>query len=475
MNKKYFFTALLFIMPLLMMSCKLKQESTSSISEAKENKSDRAGKNSLKVFILAGQSNMEGQGVVEPEDKHKSKNGGKGTLRFLVKNSDDKAKFRHLVDTSGNWTSRNDVWFVDLDKSGPLTVEGMRLIGPETQFGHIIGDYYEGSNVLLIKTAWGGKSLYEDFRPPSSGGKVGPSYKDMINRVNGVLNNIKKFYPDYNGQGFEIAGFGWHQGWNDRVSDQGVAEYQENCVNLINDLRAEFNKPDMPFVLATTGMTGWSEDNPRALALMNAQLAVPNDNKLKVKKNVKAVETRGFWREEAVSPTSQGYHWNGNAESYFLIGDGIGKSMTKLLESGRGDNDDALEPDSDVIEAEDFTLKNESVKKSKKSDFTGSGYMEIGVEGSWIQWNRVMVPSNGKYKLTFRYLCEFKGCNSDIIVNDSSAGVISFKTSGSGETWETATLAVRLTKGRNTVRVEAKTADGGLILDHMKLELGPEN
>ena len=41
-------------------------------------------------------------------------------------------------------------------------------IGPELQFGHAMGDYY-GQKVLLIKTAWGGKSLRTDFRPPSSG------------------------------------------------------------------------------------------------------------------------------------------------------------------------------------------------------------------------------------------------------------------------------------------------------------------
>ena len=38
-------------------------------------------------------------------------------------------------------------------------------IGPELQFGHVIGDYFE-NQVFLIKTAWGGKSLAKDFRPP---------------------------------------------------------------------------------------------------------------------------------------------------------------------------------------------------------------------------------------------------------------------------------------------------------------------
>ena len=41
-------------------------------------------------------------------------------------------------------------------------------MGPEVGFGWALGDYYD-SEVLLIKVAWGGKSLAVNFRPPSSG------------------------------------------------------------------------------------------------------------------------------------------------------------------------------------------------------------------------------------------------------------------------------------------------------------------
>ena len=134
---------------------------------------DQAKKGPLKVFILAGQSNMEGQGKIASEPKS---NGGKGSLEYLVKNPATAARFKHLVDKDGKWIVRDDVWIWYLGRKGKLTVGyGARddRIGPELGFGLVMGDCLD-NQVLLIKVAWGGKSLAKDFRPPSSGGEVGP-------------------------------------------------------------------------------------------------------------------------------------------------------------------------------------------------------------------------------------------------------------------------------------------------------------
>ena len=121
--------------------------------------------------------------------------------------------------------------------------------GPELQFGHVLGDHFD-NQVLLIKTAWGGKSLYKDFRPPSSGGEVGPYYTKMIADVRTALENLKTEFPGYNDQGYELAGFVWYQGWNDGVDPKkAVPEYEQNLVNLINDVRKEFKAPKLPFVI----------------------------------------------------------------------------------------------------------------------------------------------------------------------------------------------------------------------------------
>ena len=49
------------------------------------------------------------------------------------------------------------------------------------------------------------------------------------------------------------------------------------------------------------------------------------------KGNVAFVGTKEFWRTAEESPSSQGYHWNTNAETYYLIGEAMGQAMKKLL------------------------------------------------------------------------------------------------------------------------------------------------
>ena len=298
----------------------------------------------VKVFILAGQSNMEGQGFIAAEPK---RNGGKGSLEYLVKDAATARRFAHLADEAGQWRTRDDVWISYLDRNGPLTVGyGAReeLIGPELGFGWIIGDAIK-EPVLLIKCAWGGKSLAVDFRPPSAGkvpyslganqdvavaqdpAIVGKYYRETVTLTKAALAKVKELVPDSNGQ-YVIAGFGWHQGWNDRINDRFNAEYESNLSHFIDDMRKDLGVPTLPFVIAETGMTGPDEKHPRALSLMKAQAAVAE--RPEFQGNVAFVGTKAFWRPQEVSPSGQGYHWNTNAETYYLIGEAMGKAMEKL-------------------------------------------------------------------------------------------------------------------------------------------------
>jgi hypothetical protein len=284
----------------------------------------------VKVFILAGQSNMEGHGFVKADPK---RNEGKGSLEYVAKQAAAADKYKHLLGKDGKWAVRDDVWIHYLERKGKLTAGfGAKedFIGPELGFGNVIGDAYE-EPVLLIKLAWGGKSLAVDFRPPSSGGEVGPYYKEIVQRTKNVLANLKKEFPEFGDRGYELVGFGWHQGWNDRVNQTFNDEYEKNMANFIRDVRKDLGVKNLPFVIAETGMSGPEEKHPRALSLMKAQAAVAEYKEFQG--TVAFVGTRAFWRDKEVSPSGQGYHWNTNAETYYLIGEAMGHAMKKLCSS----------------------------------------------------------------------------------------------------------------------------------------------
>lgn len=290
-----------------------------------------AAADKLKVFVLAGQSNMEGQAVVDL-DHERYYNGGRGTLVHVMKDPANAKRYAHLRGDDGRWTERDDVWVSYQPHKGPIKAGklsigyavygGKHHFGPELQFGHVIGDHFR-ERVLLIKTAWGGKSLFKDFRPPSSGGETGPYYVKMLKEVRETLANLKSRFPAHEGGGHEIAGFVWFQGWNDMVSKEATAEYERNLVNLIKDVRRAWKIPDLPVVVAETG-------NCNNMPFRSAQAAAAK--RPEFVGTVAFVETARFRRPAKQSPNvGHGHHWFGNAESYFLIGDAMGEAMKTLL------------------------------------------------------------------------------------------------------------------------------------------------
>ncbi len=296
----------------------------------------------IKVIVLAGQSNMQGHG--RNETGFGGAAGAIGSLRYQVANDPD--NYGHLVDGLGDWIPRNDVkvFWRNSDLSAARTVKKDDLLpsfgvdaarfGPEYGFGWVMGEHFDDP-VLLVKTCWGGKSLYADFRPPGAvakrGGEVGPYYVGMFDYVHDVLDNLDAEFPEWAGQGYEIVGFGWHQGWNDGGSGFTASNYEANLVDLIHDIRAEFGKPNLPVSIANTGIGGASASGNR-LTILEGQLAVADPALYpEFEGNVSSADTRPFWRESAVSPVDQGFHWNQNGETYFLIGDAIGRGMEDLL------------------------------------------------------------------------------------------------------------------------------------------------
>jgi alpha-galactosidase len=333
-------------------------------------------KKPVKVFILMGQSNMVGMGDIEPETKQ-------GTLACL---SRTEKKYPFLVDDAGNWTVRKDVYYYDarVKKGSPLsaTSNNGASIGPELGFGYVMGHVLD-EPVLILKSCIGNRSLGWDLLPPGSerfeaevterGGRkvtkifagykdrpdswdmdkdkgkatepppwidkktgklidwyAGKQYDDDMANAKAALENLAAIYPNYKGQGYEIAGFVWWQGHKDQ-NPVHASRYEQNLVRLIQCLRKDYNAPKAKFVLATIAFGGWKLAGP-GKTIAEAQIAVGDPKKHpEFAGNVKCIEARDLWREAEVSPKNQGYHYNRNAETFMEVGLRLGWAMADLL------------------------------------------------------------------------------------------------------------------------------------------------
>ena len=294
----------------------------------------------LKVFILAGQSNMEGHAKVETFD-YIGDDPATAPLLQMMRGADGKPTVCDHV-----WISYLTGWYdgsANGEGIGKLTAgfgaRGERptkdggKIGPEFTFG-LAMDAALKEPVLIIKTAWGGRSLNTEFRPPSAGpyefsetriaelqkrGKdiaavketkakeTGRFYRYMVEHVKMVLADPKRVCPDYDAAaGYEIAGFVWLQGFNDLVDDstypagpdgktKDFTKYSEWMADFIRDVRKDFGAPKMPFVIGVLGVDGLkAEGNTVAFRkAMTAPSLLPE-----FKGNVTAVPTAPFWAEE---------------------------------------------------------------------------------------------------------------------------------------------------------------------------------
>jgi len=317
------------------------------------------GEGPLKVFILSGQSNMEGHAAAN-------------TLAYLGEDPKYGKLLEKVQNKDGSFVVRDDVWVCYPNRPEervPGAGDGRgnlqpgfgawrgdkvcmkecnvgKSFGPELGFGIVMGDHLK-NQVLLIKIAWGGKSLVKDFRPPSSGGEVGPFYTQLVEGVQDTLKNLKTLFPAYDeAKGYELAGLLWFQGWNDLVNPKAVAEYEPNLANLIKDLRKALNAPNLPAVIGELGVGG-PEAKGNMLAMRTAQQAAAE--RPEFQGTVRFVKTALYWDFEAEKMANEnvwkgpdkakfyriaserGYHYLGSGKIMFLMGHAFGEGMIELL------------------------------------------------------------------------------------------------------------------------------------------------
>lgn len=299
----------------------------------------------LQVYILAGQSNMQGHAKIS-------------TMEAIGMDPATKPMLADMTGADGKPKVCERVWISSIgcgkdpqeEQTGKLTAgfgASTEKLGPEFTFG-IYTEKTTDAPILLIKTSWGGKSLNTDFRPPSAGPYVfnetqlagfakqgkdvaamnaekakatGVYYRLMIEHVKKVLADPKRVVPGYEpAAGYELAGFAWFQGWNDMV-DQGTYPnrdkaggydaYSTVMAHFIRDVRKDLNAPKMPFVIGVIGVGGptadYGPDQQRYKSThqnirdaMAAPALLPE-----FKGNVAAVLAEKYWDKELTAAKSK--------------------------------------------------------------------------------------------------------------------------------------------------------------------------
>ncbi len=299
----------------------------------------------LKVYILAGQSNMQGHAAISTFDAMALDPKTAPLLKEML-GADGKPKVCDKV-----WISSvgclGDAYSDLREKTGKLTAgfgAPDNKIGPEFTFGLYMEK--QGDPVLIIKTALGGRSLHTDFRPPSAGpyawsefelekfkvrgddmakskadkiAATGLYYREMMKHVEKVLGDVKRVVPEYDEkQGYELAGFVWFQGFNDLVSDWtyekcehpgGYDLYTTLLTHFIRDVRKDLKAPKLPFVIGVMGIDGKKHDTTPGTQMYFRQAQMAVAALPEFKGNVEAVPTSLFWDDDlqALEDRKQSY------------------------------------------------------------------------------------------------------------------------------------------------------------------------
>jgi hypothetical protein len=339
-------------------------------------------KGPVKVFIMAGQSNMDGQADIR-------------TIDFLGEDKDPaKAALLKTFKPDGKTlVTRDDVWVAngsiyDKLQTGfggrrDYTKLG-RCIGPEYAFGYYMGEALD-QQVLLIKYGPGGTSLLAAWRPPSAGptgnakadeaeltqevadkwfrghkGKViGCQYRYLVDYAHDTLDNLKKHFPDYDEKaGYEVAGFVWFQGYNDLGCSK--EEYAKCLTCLIKDLRAEFKSPQMKAVVGVLGVNGVKNEGGKQVGVRQGQRFI--NTVPEFKGNARAIESAPLLHPEVVAimtagwlndrdtkanpitdeeramlqraTSNKGFHYFGEGRFFILLGKAFADTMLELMGEG---------------------------------------------------------------------------------------------------------------------------------------------
>ena len=204
-----------------------------------------------KVFLLAGQSNMDGRGDFSKlsDDELKKLAFAQQKIKYYYKGTANNIKLPIIID---GVLSATDPWnFVK--KKFRIS----KCFGPELFFGIELSKRYPENEFLLIKRSEGGTSLYGAWNPNWTYEKAKLKEEEHKNKLfQDFINTVDKQLSKLPARSYQIVGMLWVQGESDSGQKHGPLpseKYSQNLTELIKKVRDYYNVNDMPFLMLGVG------------------------------------------------------------------------------------------------------------------------------------------------------------------------------------------------------------------------------
>lgn len=288
----------------------------------------------VRVFILAGQSNMAGHGLAAelPNDL-----ASQPDVLYDHFNSTSRTGGDYAGTTSTDWE--------------PLAPKGTGAwYGPEVTFGARIKALLGGERAAIVKLASSGTSVTEHWARGAPADLQHPVKSQLYHALLGALDSATYGAETHNellfpaertrldaalarlgsaGHSHRLGCLVWVQGESESGTDAAFG-YQPALTGFISDVRADLGEPDLPVVLGRiAAQTGASRGGP-----------YPDDNLAAVRAAQEAVadaDPRVDWVDMDDLP-GLGDHLHFDGEGHRMLGERLADSCAALLDEPPASN-----------------------------------------------------------------------------------------------------------------------------------------
>lgn len=240
----------------------------------------------VKLFILGGQSNMDGTGKSEelPE------------------------AYKVHPENTMTWDNKKEKW-TELGTDS-FAVRRKFKFGPEIAFSHFMAKKYPDYTIAVVKTSAGGTKLWKHWLPEK------PMYSRFLKNMENAMQQLAD-----SGVSYEICGMLWMQGESDAETIEWADAYEDNLKILFADVRKQTQKEDLPIVMGRISIgllreTPWPFDFTERVQEAQENVAAED-------KNVYIINTN------KLKTLKDNTHFN--SESQIWLGTKMGKLMWKAI------------------------------------------------------------------------------------------------------------------------------------------------